>query len=103
MNDYWLSPKAVEDLWEIWRFIAVENQNPIAADRLWQDLEAACERLAKNPILGHPRKDLTLDGNKVLFYCVREYYLVVYRQGTKPLEVARILHGARDVEAEMEE
>jgi toxin ParE1/3/4 len=97
-----LAPKAIEDLQEIWLFIGVENHNPPAADRLLVDLEKACERLAKNPALGHSRTDLTPD-QEVLFYCVRDYYLVIYRKGTSPLQIARVLHGARDVEAELVE
>jgi len=49
--------------------------------------------------LGHRRRDLTPDP-EILFVCVREYYLVIYRKGTDPL-IARVLHGARDVEDEL--
>jgi plasmid stabilization system protein ParE len=38
----------------------------------------------------------------VLFYCVRDYYLVIYKRGTEPLQIARILHGARDVKSELQ-
>jgi plasmid stabilization system protein ParE len=38
---------------------------------------------------------------EALFYCVRDFYLVIYRRGTDPLQIARILHGARDVEDEL--
>jgi len=51
--------------------------------------------LAEMPGKGHVREDLTDD--EVLFWPVYRY-LVVYRPGTAPLEVVRVLHGARDVE-----
>jgi toxin ParE1/3/4 len=99
---YVLTAEAIDDLREIWHFIGVENQNPVAADDLWADIESACAQLARKPSLGHRRNDLTPDP-EVLFYCVRDFYLVIYRKGTDPLQIARILHGARDVAAELEE
>jgi plasmid stabilization system protein ParE len=98
---YELSPVARADLQEIWYYIGVKNLNPAAADRLWQDIEEACEELAQTPSLGHVRRDLTRDRD-VLFYCVRDYYLVIYKRGTEPLQIARILHGARDVKSELQ-
>lgn len=99
---YVLTAEAIHDLREIWAFIGIENQNPSAADALWADVENACAQLARKPSLGHRRKDLTPDP-EVLFYCVRDYYLVIYRKGTDPLQIARILHGARDVAAELDD
>ena len=99
---YELTAPALEDLREIWNYIGVVNHNPAAADRLLSDIENACQRLAEKPSLGHRRKDLALD-REVLFYCVREYYLVIYRIGTTPLQIARVLHGARDVARELDE
>ena len=57
MKGYELSPEATDDLQEIWVYIA--NGNPSAADKLEDDIYAACELLAKNPRLGHRRPDLT--------------------------------------------
>lgn len=99
---YVLTPEAIEDLRGIWNFIGVVNQNPTAADALWADIESACAQLARKPALGHRRRDLTQDA-EVLFYCVRDLYLVIYRKDTEPLQIARVLHGARDVAAELEE
>ncbi len=99
---YELTPEAVNDLQDIWYYIAIENQNPAAADALWADIEDACAQLARKPSLGHRRKDLTPD-SEVLFYCVRDFYLVIYRRGTDPLQIARVLHGARDVAGDLEE
>jgi antitoxin ParD1/3/4/toxin ParE1/3/4 len=82
MSDFRFSPEAREDLWEIWHYVAIENDNVPAADRLWADIEKACAALARLPTLGHTRKDLTSDAD-VLFYCVREYYLILYRKGRR--------------------
>jgi plasmid stabilization system protein ParE len=98
---YELTAEAIDDLREIWNFIGIQNHNPQAADALWEDIEQACVQLAAKPSLGHRREDLIPDP-EVLFYCVREFYLVIYRKGTAPLQIARILHGARDIADEWE-
>ncbi len=59
-------------------------------------LYEAFQRLAETPGLGHKREDLAL--LPVLFYAVWSY-LVIYKPDTRPLEIVRVLHGARDVEA----
>ena len=64
MKGYELSPEATDDLQEIWVYIA--NDNAIAADKLEDDIYAACELLAKKPRLGHRRSDLT--DEPVLFW-----------------------------------
>jgi len=66
MNGYELSPEAQNDLQEIWVHIAQDN--PAAADKLEEDIYEACELLAKNPHLGHKRRDLTSE--PVLFWPV---------------------------------
>jgi len=50
--------------------------------------------LAGTPGAGHRRKDLT-DAD-VKFFAVYSY-LIVYRPGTTPLQIASILHERRDV------
>lgn len=95
---YEFSPEAENDLIEIAAFIAADN--PTAARKLVADIYEACETLAQMPSLGHRRKDLTPDP-EILFFCVRDYYLVIYRKGTAPLQIARVLHGARDIEDEL--
>jgi plasmid stabilization system protein ParE len=97
MNAYRLTPAAEDDLLEIWSFIAQDNL--IAADRLEDDFFNACKQLAGKPDLGHFRRDLT--DKPVRFFPVRGTYLIVYDPATEPLEIIRVLHGARDVTAEL--
>lgn len=59
-------------------------------------LEKALERLAKNPGLAHMREELA--DRRYRFYLVYSY-LIVYRFETKPLQVIRVLHAARDVQS----
>ena len=95
MKGYDLSPEAVDDLQEIWVYIA--RNHVAAADKLEADIYKACEMLAENPHLGHKRPELT--DEPVLFWPVRRQYLVIYQQETQPLKIVRILHGARDAES----
>jgi antitoxin ParD1/3/4/toxin ParE1/3/4 len=67
-----------------------------AADRVLDASEAAMVRLAKNPGLGHWREDLTDKRHR--FFLVYSY-LIVYRHETKPLQIIRVLHAARNVQS----
>ena len=75
------SARAEEDLIEIWMYIAADN--PAAADRLLDRIEAKCQMLADNPGLGQPRPDIAPD----LRYFLVGRYLILYRA----LGICRIL------------
>jgi plasmid stabilization system protein ParE len=94
VKSFRLSPEAANDIEEIWRHIADDNIE--AARRVRMELLHACRHLARNPGIGHRRQDLTT--RPVRFWPVYSY-LIVYREGGKPLEIVRVLHGARDVGA----
>ncbi len=94
MADHFYSPEARLDLLEIWEHIARDNLD--AADRAEQEIEEAVSLLARNPELGHLRRDLT--SKPVRFWPVYSY-LIIYDPATQPLEVVRILSGYRDVVA----
>jgi toxin ParE1/3/4 len=98
MNACQFSPEAEDDLLDIITYIAADN--PAAARKLVSDIRIACSKLAEMPTLGHRREDLTSDP-EVLFLCVRSHYLVIYRKNTSPLQIARVLHGSRDVAKEL--
>ncbi len=65
------------------------------ADRVECVIRERFVLLAKNPGLGHWRKDLTEETTK--FFPVYSY-LVVYRPETTPLQIVALLHGRRDIE-----
>jgi toxin ParE1/3/4 len=92
---YSLEPAAENDLALIFDYIA--EKNPDAADRLMDALIGAFDRLADHPKLGHRRTDLT--DLAVRFWSVRDN-LIVYR-GERDVEILRVLHGRRDVAAEL--
>ncbi|MEX2302892.1 MAG: type II toxin-antitoxin system RelE/ParE family toxin [Bryobacterales bacterium] len=92
MKRFRLSPEAADDINEIWRFIAEHNID--AAERVRAELLNACRLLTGNPGLGHRRLDLTQ--RAVRFWPVFSY-VIIYRENSKPLEVVRVVHAARDV------
>jgi plasmid stabilization system protein ParE len=52
------TPQAMEDLDAIWWFIAEHSRD--AADRVEMEIVATCRRLAKHPLMGTRRQDITL-------------------------------------------
>ena len=92
MNRFVLTPTADQDLNEIWDYIASDNIE--AADRVINALEAAFRRLADRPKLGHYREDLADKRHR--FDSVYSY-LIVYRWEERPLQIIRVIHGARDL------
>jgi antitoxin ParD1/3/4/toxin ParE1/3/4 len=96
MSAFIISPAARTDLVEIWDYYAVELENPNVADRTRDEIFAAFRTLAKSPGRGHFRNDLASESLR--FWLVRRY-LIVYRSEKSPLEIVRILHSSRDVQA----
>ena len=92
MTPYILAPEALQDLQELWDYIATENLD--AADRMIDTLFAAFERLAAMPGLGHRRKDLT---DRPLRFWTVDTYLVLYRAERTPIEIVAVTHGGRDI------
>ena len=84
------SSRAELDLLEIWGFIAKDD--PPAADRQLDRIDAGCQMLAGNPHGGPRREDLA---SGLRFYPVGNY-LIFYTLAEDGITVARVLHGARD-------
>jgi plasmid stabilization system protein ParE len=95
MSLYQFTPQAEDDLLDIWSYIARDNLD--AADRVERAVFLACDLLAASPLLGRVRKEVTQ--HDVRFWLVHPYpnYLIVYDPETKPLQIVRIIHGARDI------
>src|ERR1700681_4152610 len=91
---YVFAPQAALHLVEIWRYIKAQTSVAMA-DRVESTIRERIAFLAGTPGAGHRRKDLT--EQDVKFFPVYSY-LIVYRPETKPLQIASILHGRRDVE-----
>jgi plasmid stabilization system protein ParE len=91
MKRFKLSPEAAQDIREIWAYIAADNIK--AARRVRLQIFDACQRVAGNPGIGHSREDLT---DKPVLFWPTGSYLIVYA-ARKPVEIVRVLHGARDI------
>ena len=89
-----LTPRAEQEIEDIWEYIAGDNIE--AADRVLDALETAMFKLAKNPGIGHWREELA--DRRHRFVSVYSY-LIVYRHETKPLQIIRVRHAARDVQS----
>jgi plasmid stabilization system protein ParE len=94
---YRLTHSARRDLEKIYDYIAEDSLQ--AAGRMIDRFTAAFRKLAETPGLGHFREDLTREPFR--FWAVGSY-LVLYRPATHPLEILRVIHGARDVRAILE-
>jgi toxin ParE1/3/4 len=90
------SSRAENDLMEIWGHIAKDD--PLAADRQLDRIDAACKLLAENPQGGPRREDLAPG---LRFYPVGNY-LIFYTVGEDGIMLARVLHGARDYPQEFQ-
>lgn len=84
-------PEVVDDIFEIWRFIAEDNVN--AANRVENEIWDAFAELAKFPEMGHERPALT--SRPLRFWLVRAY-LLVYAPDERPLLIVAVLHGKRN-------
>jgi antitoxin ParD1/3/4 len=95
MSAYVLTPLAKADIFEIWSYIAEDNED--AADRVEQAIFAACAFVADSPMRGHFRPGLTT--RPLRFWTLTRYpnYSVAYRPETIPLQVVAVLHGKRNI------
>lgn len=91
---YQFTPQAIDDLFEIWSYIAQDSSD--AANRVEEVVYQACA-LADTPLAGRIRRDLT--SRPLRFWPALPYrnYLIAYDPETEPLQIIRILHGARDI------
>lgn len=96
-----LTPRALDDLSNIWDFIAADN--PQAAARVQASILSACATLARFPGLGSKRPDLT--ALAVRFWSVTRFpnFVSVYRPTTVPLEIVAVLHARQDLAAILRE
>src|SRR6516165_7775081 len=86
-------PEAEEDLIDIWLRIALDS--PPRADRFLDLLEEKMRLLAGAPRMARLYPEL-LEGLRG--FPVGDY-VIFYQEAAQGIEVVRVLHGARDIEA----
>jgi toxin ParE1/3/4 len=87
------TPEATADLDGIWDYIA--RDNPVAADRVIDELNDSFVLLADNPEIGELQLHLA-DGVYRRFIC--RNCVIYYRPLEDGVVLVRVLHGARDHE-----
>jgi toxin ParE1/3/4 len=87
--------QAEEDLIELWVYIGHDNVR--AADRLLDEIEERFHLLADEPRLGRERPDIAPE----LRYLPVRGYLILYRPISEGIEIVRVVHGARNIQALM--
>ena len=92
MARYVLTELAKRDVRDIVAYI--RRRSPQAAKQVRAELREAMRLLAEFPHIGHLREDVT--DEPLRFWSVYSY-LIVYRPEEKPLQVVRVVHGARDL------
>jgi toxin ParE1/3/4 len=87
------APRALDDLHEIWRYIAERTHSIEIADGVITRIQQTAESYAAQPRLGQPRPEL---GKRLRCFPVGNY-IVFYVPKRHGIQIARVLHGARDV------
>ncbi|WP_438751486.1 type II toxin-antitoxin system RelE/ParE family toxin [Pararhizobium sp. O133] len=93
MAKYILSPRAEEDLRNIWRAIAPDNER--AADALLRRIMDKAELAARHPNMGSPRPELSPTA-RIL---IEGRYITIYEPMPYGIFVVAIVYGARDLES----
>ncbi len=88
------SPAARDDLLEVALYIAQDN--PARASTFVDELEFRCRGLGEAPGIGTARPELG-EGIRMLPH---GRYLIFYRQAPDTIRIERVMHGARDIDAD---
>ena len=92
MSEATFSEDAKADLLDIAEFIA--RDNPIAA-REWVDaVRQRCHLLSQHPLMGESRPGFGVAGCRSVSVGL---YVIFFRPSASGVEIARILHGSRDL------
>lgn len=93
MRIHW-SPAAEADLLTIWIYLAREASEFRTDEQVLQ-IRQASERLSEWPKSGRTRDELVRGMRSI----VAASYLIFYRLAADAVQIVRVLHGRRDVEA----
>ena len=95
MNEYTFSPSANRDLAAIADWY--EEKAPATGERLFAALRRQFQMLARFPGIGRDRSDLSPN----LRSFVVSPYVIFFRPTASGVEIARVLHGRRNITADM--
>lgn len=86
-------PLAAADIFDIWDHIAADSL--AAADRWVDKLDEKFQLLSSQPLMGREREELSASLRSFPF----GRYMIFYVPIADGIDVVRVLHGARDVDA----
>ncbi|MFZ0929867.1 MAG: type II toxin-antitoxin system RelE/ParE family toxin [Syntrophobacteraceae bacterium] len=86
-------PRAKSDLVEIWDYIADDSE--ARADAFVDMIDQKLLALASNPGMGRSRNELA---ERLRSFAVGRY-VIFYRPIPEGVEIVRVLHGSRDIDA----
>ena len=87
-------PSAEADVLEIWAYIAEDSM--VEADRWVDRLDQKLVLWATQPIIGRRRDELSPGMRSLAF----GRYVVFFEPSLDGIDVVRVLHGARDIDAD---
>jgi toxin ParE1/3/4 len=88
------SPEAEQDLFDIWTYLAREA-SPEIADAQLRAIDRASANLVEWPQSGRARDELASEIRSV----VAAPYVVFHRVTASAIQIVRVLHGRRDIDA----
>lgn len=92
MSEAIFSQDAEADLLDIAEFIA--RDNPIAAREWVAAVRQRCHLLSQHPLMGESRPGFGVAGCRSISVGL---YVIFFRPSASGVEIARILHGSRDL------
>lgn len=92
MGRFQITRAARADVREILAYIS--KQSPQGERIVRRELRRAMELLGEFPGIGHNRADV---GDITLRFWSVFSYLIAYRTDTRPIQIVRVIHGARDL------
>jgi toxin ParE1/3/4 len=88
------SPEAEQDLFDIWHYLRSEA-SARTAEKYLRSIHRACERVRLRPLSGRARDEVMPELRSVLV----SPYVVFYRVTELSVDIVRVLHGRRDLDA----
>jgi toxin ParE1/3/4 len=89
-----LSVDAERDIDDLWDYLALEASADIA-EKTVREIDRKCRLLTQHPFLGRPRDSLISGLRSILVHP----HTVFYRITPVTIEIVRVLHQRRDIEA----
>lgn len=80
----------------------VEHLGIGQARRLRRQFEIALHSLAESPLSGRTNEELDPPGHAFRYFAVMKSFIIVYEPTDDGIRVARLLHGARNLAAELD-